>query len=127
MLNEHRHILELSQFGWSILGVLCGGRIVFQYLVDLAYAAKDSSGDPRRFVAWSNVRRECHVLVGQFCLLSVGISYWQVPTQHPELTNVVMFRQLMLLCVTMSLTMKSIWLLVDRYRLVKLLNDQATK
>jgi hypothetical protein len=94
---------------------------VYQYILDLKYANFEETDEPRRFVAWSNMRRECLVLFSQVCFLSVGLSYYVYPFPSPDIP-IVQFRQVMLLVVTMALAAKSFILMRDRRLLVDLLS-----
>lgn len=121
MTPGHFHFFEIAQFVFSLLGVFFGCRIVYQYILDLKYANFEETDEPRRFVAWSNMRRECLVLFSQVCFLSVGLSYYVYPFPSPDIP-IVQFRQVMLLVVTMALAAKSFILMRDRRLLVDLLS-----
>ena len=122
MLTEHFRFLEIAQFVISFLGAIFGCLIVYKYLIDLKYASFDEADEPRRFVAWSNVRRECLVLFSQVGLFTVGVSYVYYPALTPSIVPIVQFRQSWLLVITTALTLKSFFLLRDRKRLVELLS-----
>ncbi len=119
-MTEHFHFPEIAQFGFSAFGVVCGCRILYQYLIDLKYAAVNDSDEPRKFVAWSTVKRECLAVFSQVCLFSVGISYHWFPT--PDFNGVIAFRQVMLLVITVALALKSYNLMRDRKHLIELLS-----
>ncbi len=122
MTTGQFEVFQVAQLIVSLLGIYFGYRIVSRYLLDLRHASLEDVDRPRRFAAWSNVKREILVFLCQAMLLSVGVSYYLFPSPA-SLEPVIMFRQTMLLFITMALTAKSFMLLRDRRYLEALLNN----
>jgi hypothetical protein len=119
--------LAVAALGVSLVGIVVSMAALWNAVRDLDALVVAHLNGPRALVARTGIRREAtrlvlQVLLGVIALITVSMP--EIPQTMPaDVIVLIGVRNLLRLTVALSLTVSSIWDIVDRHRLVALLHD----